>query len=215
MMKTNTNIASQAGWLVALGLGVMMFTSGFQDNSSKMGVVDMNKVMNDAAAGKKLKDELTSQFNDRQGLLEFVAANPTITNEQANRLRELSLKAGATAAEKTEVENLKKAVIADFKRYETLGQKQTITEKERADLEDLGSRRKNAGNLLQRWQQDFANEITNHEAEQQEILANKVKKAVTDYGKKQGFTLVFQTSSAIYGANDITAEAIKAVDAAQ
>ncbi len=214
-MKMKLNVAPQAGWIVAAALGAFVVTTGFQDNSPKFGVVDMNKVMNDATAGKKLKDDLQSQFNDRQGLLEFVAANPTLTSEQANKLRELSLKSGATAAEKTEVENLKKLIVADFKRYEALGQKQTITEKERADLEDLGSRRKNAGNLLQRWQQDFANEITNHEADQQNLLAEKVKKSVTELSKKQGYSLVFQTSSAIYGANDLTADSIKAVDAAQ
>lgn len=208
-----TNIVSHAGWLIAAALGTLMLAGGFQDGAAKFGVVDMSKIMNDSADGKKLKDELQTQFNVRQGLLEFIAANPTITPEQATKLRDLSIKPNATAADKAEIENIKKQVVADTKRFESLGQKATLSEAERADLEDLGARRRNAGNLVSRWQQEFSQEISNVETDRQGALVDKVKVAVNSVAKKQGYTVVFQSNVAVYGANDLTAEAIKAVDA--
>lgn len=210
----SNQVTSKMGWLVACVMGVFLFASGFQDGASKFGVVDVNKVLRDSEKGKKLTEELQTQFNTRQGLLEFVAANPTISAEQASKLRELSVKLNTTAAEKTEIENIKKAVVADENKFASLGQKADLTEGERAELEDLGTRRRNAQGMLGRWQQEFTQELQTLELEKQADLVDKVKSIVQDAAKKGGYTMVFQTNVAIYGANDLTDEATKALNAA-
>ena len=206
-------LTSHAGWLVAGAMGVFMMTSGFQAGTAKFGVVDVTKVIMDSTAGKALKEDLTSQFNIRQGLMEFVSTNPVITGEQATKLRELSLKAGATAADKTEVENIKKAVQSDQKKFESLGLKGELTEKERSELEDLGARRRNAQGILQRWEQEFTRDLGQVEADKQGALLDSVKAVIQSEGKKQGYTVVFQSNVAIYSANDLTDEIVKALNA--
>lgn len=208
-----SSMFSHAGWLVAGALGVVMLAGGFNQAAPKFGVVDMAKILSESTKGKTLKDELTNQFNIRQGLLEFVATNPTISTENATKLRELSVKAGATAAERTEIDTIKKAAQADEKTFETLGQKATLSDAERSQLEDLGTRRRNAQGLLQRWQQDFMQELNELEASRQNALIDEVRVVVQEVSKKEGYTVVFQTNVAIYGANDLTDESTKALNA--
>lgn len=209
----NNKMFSQAGWLVAGAMGVFLLASGFEQATPKFGVVDVSKILADSTKGKALKEELTTAFNDRQGLLEFVATNPTISGENATKLRELTVKAGATAADKTEMENIKKAAQADEKKFEQLGQKATLSDAERTELESLGTRRRNAQGLLSRWQQDFMQELNQLEATKQTALLETVRKIVQDVSKKEGYTVVFQTNVAIYGANDLTDESTKALNA--
>lgn len=209
----NKTIFRNFGWLVAGMLGVTMVASGFQAGATKFGVVDITKVLSDSTAGKSLKDDLTNEFNIRQGLLEFVNTNRTITAENAKKLRELSTKAGATAADKQAADDLKKAVLADQKKYDTLAQKSDLTEGERSELTDLGTRVRNTQGLLGQWQQEFSQELDNMQASKQADLVDTVKGVVQEVAKKDGYTVVFQSNVAVYCANDITDATTKALNA--
>ena len=51
----SSNRLAWSGWVIAAGLAGVMFGSGFQNNSIKLGVVDLNGVIDKSEIGKKAK----------------------------------------------------------------------------------------------------------------------------------------------------------------
>ena len=92
-------------------MGVLAGT-GFQDAQTKMGVVDISDVVEQSDFGKKNQEDFNTMKSAREGILEFIDTYRVLTNEQALKLRELSLKANASAAEKAELETLKATISA-------------------------------------------------------------------------------------------------------
>lgn len=205
---------SGLGWLVAGALAVTMFASGFQAGAQKTGVVDMQKILSESKSGKKVRDDMSVQVNLRQGLLEFINTNKVVTKDQADKLKELTLKASPTQADKDELERIKTAIRNETKKYENLFVKASLTDAERTEFNQLNERKRDAETLLGNWNNEFSQDLN---VMQDEMLANVLKKArdaVQSVGKKEGYTVVFPTTVAIYASNDLTDAAIKAVDEA-
>ncbi|ARU42126.1 hypothetical protein CCB80_13640 [Armatimonadetes bacterium Uphvl-Ar1] len=206
------NKLNKLGWVAAGALAVTMMFSGFQANGSKMATVDMQRILDESRAGKKVFDDLTNEVNLRQGLLEFLNTNKIVTADQANQLRTLTLKPAATQADKDAAEKLKSDIRAENKKFNDLMVKATLTDAERASFNEMNSRRQNTDNLLQQWSNEFSQDITNMREDKLASVLQKSRAAVTAVGKKEGYTIIFPTTVAVYAANDITDAAIKAVD---
>jgi len=206
---------SALGWIMAGALGITMVASGFQATGVKIGIVDMQRILADSAAGKKMRDDMSTQVNLRQGLLEFVNTNKVLTADQAGKLKDLTLKPGATQADKDALEKLKSDIRAEAKKFNDLMVKPTLTDTERTAFNDLNSRRQASDTLLNQWNQEFSNDLTNIQDEMIGNVLKKAREAVQAMGKKDGYSVVFPNTVAIYGANDLTDQAIKAVDEAK
>jgi len=204
---------SMAGWLVAVGLFAMLLAGGFQDNQTKIGVVDLNKIMTESDFGKKSTEDLKADYTAREALLTFTKTHPVMTNEQAQKLKELSVKANISAAEKTELDKLKTDIMAAAKKYEELNLKTSPTEAERAQLTDLTARAQTASRLLERWDNEFMQEMQTNRQKAVADAVSKARAAVGEVSKAQGYSVVFETQVAVYGANDLTDAAIKAMNA--
>jgi Skp family chaperone for outer membrane proteins len=215
MKQTSTPRFAMAGWLVAGALVLGMAVSGFQPAQAKFGTVDMQKILSDSATGKKIRDDMQTEFNLRQGLLEFVDTHKVLSMDQAGKLRDLTLKANPTDAEKSELQKVKDAIIADGKQYNALMVKQNITEAERTQLSEFNNRRNNIQQLLQQWNQEFSQELSELQDQKIDDVLRKARDQVQALGKKDGYSVVFPSNVAVYGANDLTDAAIKAVDAAR
>lgn len=202
------------GWLVAAAMGVMMIASGFQPADVKAGVVDMQRILSESAAGKKVRDDMSVQVDLRQGLLQFVNTNKVLTSDQADKLKTLTLKPGATQADKDEVEKIKTAIRAESKKFNDLMVKASLTDTEKVEFNTMNERRRNADNLLSQWNQEFSSDLNTLQDEMLAGVLKKAREAVQGVGKKEGYSLIFPTTVAVYAANDITDAAIKAVDAA-
>ncbi len=211
-MKKNFSVI---GWVVAGVLGATMLASGFQNAGTKIGIVDMQRILAESAAGKKMRDDMTTQVNLRQGLLEFVNTNKVLTQEQADQLKDLTLKTPSTQADRDALDRLKATIRAEKKKFDDLMVKPTLTEAERTEFEQLSRRRDNTDGLLNRWNNEFSQDLS----EMQDLMLGEVLKKARDQvqalAKKEGYSVVFPNTVAIYGANDLTEEAIKAVDAAK
>lgn len=211
-MKKNFSLI---GWVVAGVLGATMLASGFQAAGTKIGIVDMQRILAESAVGKKMRDDMTTQVNLRQGLLEFLNTNKVLTQEQADQLKELTLKTPSTQADKDALDKLKATIRAEKKKFDDLMVKPTLTEAERTEFEQLSRRRDNTDGLLNRWNSEFSQDLS----EMQDTMLGEVLKKARDQvqalAKKEGYSVVFPNTVAIYGANDLTDEAIKAVDAAK
>jgi Skp family chaperone for outer membrane proteins len=128
-MKSNR--LAWSGWIVAAGLAGVMFGSGFQATSTKLGVVDLNGVIDKSEVGKKAKANFDEMKKAREGLLEFIDQYRILTIEQATRIKELSLKKDRTKPEDAELDRIKADVIATSKRSQELATKANLTPEER------------------------------------------------------------------------------------
>lgn len=195
--------------IAAIGFGA----TGFNQAPDKFGVVDLNKVIQQSDLGKANTASLNAALSARRGLMEFVNTYQVLTTEQAQRLRELTIKATITDAEKAEMEKIKNDVKASDAKFKELNQKAQLTDADRQLLQDFNGRAQTMGKVLERWNQEFTDEVSQLQQQLQTATVDKARAAVTQVAKGQGFTLVFESAVAIYGANDLTDAAVKAMNA--
>lgn len=202
----------RAGWVIALAcIGLLVL--GFQNSADKTGVVDMQKVIDQSDQGKSVSARLNAMNAARKGLLEFIMTHRVLTAEQSTRLRELWLKESPTDAEKAEMERIKKDVTTSAERYQALQQKPNPTQDDRNLLSEYTLRAQTMMQTVDRWANDFEQEMGKIYQEQNSAITDKAQAAVREAAKAQGFTVVFEARVAPYGANDLTEAAIKAMNA--
>jgi Skp family chaperone for outer membrane proteins len=201
------------GWVVAAGLAGVMFGSGFQTPSLKLGVVDLNAVIDKSDAGKAGKKSFEDMKATREGLLEFIDQYRILTIEQANRLRELMLKMEKTKPEEAELDRLKADIVATSKRSAELATKPNYTPEERTLVEEYSRRSQTMNETSTRWLREFSDEVQNWVAASREQNYQKAKAAAAEVAAKDGYTMVIEGSVAVFGANDITDLSLAAMNA--
>lgn len=206
---------TQLGWVVSACLFGIIVAGGFQNSTEKFAVADLPKV----AEGSDYFSSQQQIFNDyagrRKNLLDFFNQYKVATSDQEARIEVLSLKTDATPAEKAELDRLQQDVIAQDKRYKELTIKASPSPEEQQALTDFANRtRAMDGTVLPKLASDFQDQIQQMKDQIQQTAFQKATDAVRQIGKDQSFTLIFSTAAAPYGANDLTDQAIKAMNAA-
>lgn len=203
-----------SGWVVAALLAGIVFGGGFQGAQDKLGVVDLNKAVQESEMGKKNREELDSMVTARKNIIEFMQLHRVLTREQANKLKTLSLKATLTDAEKKDLTKVQEDVKAAHTNFDAMNQKPSPTEDERNLLQQYNGFIQDTNALVQDWGGQFSAEL---EQKQSQMIQDSVKKAdqaIKDVSKKEGYTIVFsQPAAAVYGANDLTEAVTKALNA--
>jgi Skp family chaperone for outer membrane proteins len=201
------------GWIAAVALAAVLVGSGFQARGDKVGVVDMSRVFTESEHYKRQNEQLRAFGSTRGALLEFVEQNRTFTAEQALRFKELSLKSAATAGEKQELEGIKAAVMANVKKLSQLQTKPSPSAAETEEMQELSRQSNSMTATAQRWAYEFDEELRNYHEQLRGETLQRAKAAVREVAAKQGYNLVFVNEVAPYSANDLTGEALKAMNA--
>jgi len=74
-------------------------------------------------------------------------------------------------------------------------------------LDDFTKHKDATGQLLDKWQKDFQEEIQTKEAKMNDDTLDKVRQAIQQVGRDQGYSIVFSNNIAPYCPNDLTTEA--------
>ena len=201
------------GWIVAAGLAGSMIGMGFQGNTAKTGTVDMEKVFNDSTFAKKQTEGLRNQLTLRMGVIDFVKTYRTVKADDATKFKDLSLKENPTATDKADLERIKKDAQADEQKYRELAVKDKPTQAEVNQIEEFNRRKEASGGILERWNGEFTNDVQSKQEALRNETLQRVKDVVAQVAKDQGYSMVFAQHIAPYSANDITAEALKAMNA--
>lgn len=186
---------------------------GFQGGSEKSAVVDVQKVVEQSEFGKQNQVTFNEMKTGREAVLEFIDTYRVLTADQAQKIRDLSLKAGITAPEKAELERVKADVIAADKKSKELSQKSNLTPEERTLIEDYARRSQAMEATAQRWFREFTTEMQTWADKQKLASVDKARVAIQEVGKAGAYSIVFEVGVAPYGANDITDSALKAMNA--
>lgn len=203
----------QLGWALAAALIAVGLAGGFQAPTLKIGVVDLTKVVEESDLGKENQATYKSMQTAREGLLEFLDNYRVLTNEQAMRIRELTLKKDSTDAEKAELERVKADVIAADKRSRELATKPNMTPEERTLVEEYARRAQTMADVQTRWYREFTNELQQWADKQKVAGIEKARAATRDVAKAGGFTVVYEIGIAPYGSEEVTDAALKAMNA--
>lgn len=206
----------QFGWVLAAAFAAVALAGGFQAPSEKIGVVDISKVVEASDFGKANQESFNKMKADRETLLEFIDANRVLTTEQAQRLRDLAVKSTPlTDTEKAEQDRIKADVIAANKKWTELSTKPNLGPDERTLLEEYARRSQAMGDYAQRLFQQFTSEMQSWADKQKLDSVEKARTAIQQVAKAQGYTVVFEVGVAPYGANDLSDDTLKAMNAAK
>jgi Skp family chaperone for outer membrane proteins len=203
----------QLGWVIAAAFVAVTVASGFQNGGLKIGVVDISKVVENSEFGKQNQEAFLQMKTAREGVLEFIDNNRVLTAEQAQKLRDLSLKPQRTANENAELESIRADVTAAFKRSQELATKTTLTSEERTLMEEYANRSQRMNDIAQRWFREFSNEMQGWADKQKIDSLDRARSAVQTVAKAEGYTVVLEVGIAPYGANDLSDAALAAMNA--
>lgn len=201
------------GWGIAAALAGIMIGSGFRGPTDKVGVVDLVEVFSSSEFAKSQSENLKTISQNRRDLLQFANTYPVFTQEKAQRFRDLSIKPQPTAAEKTELEKLKNDAIADNKKFSDLQTNAKPTPEQVASLREYNERAQAMVKTIERWAREFSEEIQNMQDKLREDTMARVKTAVKEVGAKQGYSVVYVQDFVPYAANNVTGDALKAMNA--
>ena len=214
MHKPTTN---QTGWLAAAVMAGAMLGLGFQGSTEKTAVVDVQKVVELSEFGKANQITFNDMKGGREAVLEFIDTYRVLTADQAQKIRDLSLKVGILAPEKAELDRIKADVIAADKKSKELSQKTNLTPEERTLMEDYARRSQAiaivAVLLIVGGFREFTTEMQTWADKQKLASVDKARLAIQEVGKAGAYSIVFEIGVAPYGANDITDAALKAMNA--
>lgn len=201
------------GWIAASLIGGFTFLSGFQGSAEKTGVIDLNKVIQQSELGKSNTKKLNDALSLRRGLIDFLTTYMVLTTEQAEGLRQLTLKAAQTEADKAQIEKIKKDVIESDKKRQDLMSKSTLTETDKQLLQDYSQRARINEERAGTWDKEFSLELNELRDQLQQDTINQAKGTLAETAKAQGYTTVLESTVAPYGANDLTDATVKALNA--
>ncbi|HLK14268.1 MAG TPA: OmpH family outer membrane protein [Fimbriimonadaceae bacterium] len=206
MKKLNKDLF---GWMVAAILAGILASAGFQGATESVAVVDLQKVIKSSDFYKLKEAEFQGQLALRNTLLKFINDNRVISAEQWPKLRDLSLKDKPTDAEKGDLQKLQATITDQSKKLVALQGKQGKTADDVTLMEEY-----------QRWVQQvqvsatsLQDQIMNQElpglqAAAAKAVEDKAREAVQAIGKEQGYTIVYDTLAAPYGAHDLTTDSL-------
>ncbi len=201
------------GWVVAAALAGIMLGSGFQGSAEKTGIVDLSRIVEQSDFGKQNQTTFNSMKAAREGLLEFIDQYRILTNEQAQRLKDLMLKDKATPQDQAEIDRIKGEVTLADKRSKEMSTKTNLTPEERTLMSEYATRSQNMEATAQRWFREFTTDLQAWADKQKLSSVERARAAIQEVAKAQGFTIVFEVGVAPYGANDLSDAALKAMNA--
>lgn len=184
----------------------------FQAPQQKLGIVDVSKLFNESDFAKGQQDKLRKVGVARTTLLQTMDDYRTLTVEQAQNLRKLSLLPSPKPEDTASLDSLKAEIAAGDKKYKDLQVKANPTPAEVSALQEYSARERATLSLSRRWAQEFDDEVKNLNESLNKETIDHIKQGLKKVGADKGYTLIFSQDVAPYGANDLTADVLKAMN---
>ncbi len=187
--------------------------SAFQQPVLKFGVVDVSKVAEDSKLGKRKKDEFEKLRVKMTAILQFMNQNRLMSKDQATKFRELSLLDKPTADQTQQLEGLKTLIQRAKQEFDDLLKVSNPTETQLKRIQELSGYGNDTLERLRDWDREFGQQMSELASNAQTEVLSKAREAVKKLGKRDGYTIIHESNSAPYGANDVTTDVLKVFDA--
>lgn len=209
-MTINTD---KLGWLVAATLfGAISFgaLSGFQANAApKFATVDIEKVFDGSKLRETNNATLGAANKARSAAFEFIATNTAMSNADARKYADLAIVDKPTPAQTAELARLKGVGEEATRKNRELSLKTALTDSEKVAVAEYGANMQSKRAMLGALENDFKTQLIDLQTDLRDKTLERVTNVVKEIGAKQGYTVVFNTASAPYAANDLTDAALK------
>jgi Skp family chaperone for outer membrane proteins len=203
----------QLGWILFVALLVSVFAVGYQTPTEKVGVADINRLLDKSDFGQSLQSQLDKMRTARQDVLTFIDQYRVLTVDQATQIRDLSLKTTLTREEQAQLDSIKAVVIAANKKWTELATKPNMTPEDRTLVQEFSERNQRMADLGQRWVHDFSSDLAEWAAKQKSDGNVRARAAVQEVAKAQQYSMVYDSVFVPYGVNDLTDQALIAMNA--
>ncbi len=187
--------------------------TAFQAQTQKFGVCDLSSVANNSKYGKRKMQEIETARSKYFSILTFLRQNPFISRSEAQKFRDLSLNNSLTPAQQKDLDELKAGAQRLREEFERLVNMRNPSESEQRRIQELVIAREEIMQIQNTWGEEFSRTLNDQFEDAKEDVHNKVKAAVRKLGRRDGFSVIFDSNSAPYAANDVTDELLKVMDA--
>lgn len=182
------------------------------DNSTKIAVVDLQKVYKDAPRVKQYMEELDAFRAELGQKLEIRSQNMMLNEDEIKELIDLKIKTTPTDKEKariTELEGMERSRDAELKQLQST---KDLTDQQKArqtELQNLQNSSKTTGESLEK---DYNSNLQNKVQELDDKAKADMQDAINKVAEAKGYSLIFDKSAVMYGGTDITDQVIAKLD---
>jgi Skp family chaperone for outer membrane proteins len=208
MTFKQNNIFAAAALLVVGVIGL----AAFQSPTQKFGVVNLADLADKSKLGSREKKAFDDMRNQLGSLLQFMNNNKVMKREELNKLQELWLMEKPTADQTKQLETLKTSIQKNSDELRRLISILNPSSDEQAKIRELSTLAQGTEDILPQLDSRFTQMMQAKAQQKQTEVIAKSKAAVDKVGKRDGYTLVFESGVVPYGANDITDAALKIMD---
>ncbi len=172
------------------------------------GSVDIQKVL--AGYTKKTTSETAFQVvvSGYQSALQVQQANTMLAAPEQQQLGSLLLKTNRTPADDAQIKTLETKSQSDASELIALQQKASPTDADRARLAVLTQEQQNGQQVLQTVADSYKQAIDQRNQQVSDAITAEIRAAVAAVAQQRGLTVVFDSSVAIYAANDVTPQVL-------
>lgn len=206
-MKYSTRIGIV---IAAIGIGIALFA--FQGPTQKTGVIDIGRASDLSKLGKRKKSEFDAKQQKWINMLNFMRQNRFFTPDNAKKFRELSLAEKPTAEQTQSLEGLKTSIQKITEEFQNLIKVTQPNDEQVKRRQELLRMADETVQMMNELGAEYRDSMQTLAGDLKEEVTNKARQSVQKYGKKEGFTIIFESSIAVYGANDVTDEVVKIMD---
>lgn len=198
--------------IVIAALAAMFAVSAFQTQTQKFGVVDLSEVADKSKLGAREKKEFDALRQKYTQLLQFINANKAMTGQELDKLRQLWGAEKPTPEQTKELEALKTKIQGNSDELRRLLSLLNPTPQEQQKYKDLAQLAQQTEDILPQLDQLYGTAMQAQAANKQQAVIDKARAAVNKLGQRDGYTVIFENTTAPYGANNVTDAALKIMD---
>jgi Skp family chaperone for outer membrane proteins len=192
-------------------LGMFALTA-FQGNTQKFAVVNLGDVAEKSKLGVREKKEFEALRTKYGSLIQFLNTNKVVAREDSSKIIDIWRKDAPTAAETQQLEQLKTKAQTQSEELRRLISVLNPSAEQQSRIRELSGWSQTTEDILPQLDNLHGQAMqTRANTKQQEVL-DKARAAVQKVGKRDGYTMVFESQVAVYGATDLTSEALKTMD---
>lgn len=207
--KTLGTVGLIAGLLVPTLLSAPAQAAPVAGASSAFGSVNVGRIEAESTRAADVKKQLQAMSDNFQQQFNVQQNSVMLSKDQQTRLGVLAAKTNRTDAETAELTGLQQSAAAAAQELTTLQQKANPTDADKARLSTLTAQAQTGQQVLQDISAGYTAQLQAQQARLGGQLSDQVKAAISAVAQQRGLAVVFDSTLAIYSANDITDDVLK------
>lgn len=202
-------------WMLAIA-GVVSLSGAAawaaDNNSIKIGVVDVQKVYKEAPRVKQYTEELDMFRQQLSNKLDIRSQNLMLTEDEIKELVDLKVKDNPTDKDKARIDELLNSERAKDNEFKTLQGTQNLNDQQKArlkELQDIQQKSKDTGNALAK---DYEGQFQSKMSEMDDKARADLQDAIKKVADAKGMNLMVDKAVILIGGTDVTDDVIAKLD---